>query len=60
LSGFIDAEGHLGGRIKYCRTSKLKRAPYLSLTIAQKEQLILSEIRELFVNNNKCISYDKS
>jgi hypothetical protein len=60
LSGFIDAEGHLGGRIKYCKTSKLRKAPHLSLTIGQKEQYILSDIRELFVKNNKCISYDKS
>lgn len=60
LSGFIDAEGHLGGRVKYCRTSKLKKAPHLSLTISQKEEFILSGIRELFIKNNKCISYDKS
>lgn len=60
LSGFIDAEGHLGGRIKYCKTSKLRKAPHLALTIGQKEQFILSDIRVLFVKNNKCISYDKS
>ena len=60
LSGFIDAEGHLGGRIKYCRTSKLKKAPHLSFTIAQKELYNLTFIRDLFVKNNKCISFDKS
>jgi LAGLIDADG endonuclease len=60
LSGFIDAEGSFGGRVKYCRTSKIKKAPHLSLSITQKEFYILSLIRNLFVNNNKCISYDKS
>jgi LAGLIDADG endonuclease len=60
LSGFIDAEGHLGGRVKYCRTSKLKKAPHLALTIGQKELYILSLIRDLFVKENKCISFDKS
>ena len=60
LSGFVDAEGHFGGRVKYCRTSILKRAPHLALTIGQKEYYILSKIRNIFINNNKYISYDKS
>jgi len=60
LSGFIDAEGHFGGRVKYCRTSKLKKAPHLALTIGQKEFYILSIIRNIFITSNKNISYDKS
>jgi len=60
LSGFIDAEGHLGGRVKYCRTSKLKKAPHLSLTISQKELYILSLIGEVFNYKDKGISFDKS
>ena len=60
LTGFIDAEGHLGGRVKYCRTSKLRKAPHLSLTISQKEFYILYLIKNLFVNGEKCISFDKS
>jgi LAGLIDADG endonuclease len=60
LSGFIDAEGSFCGRIKYCRTSRLRKAPHLSLTISQKEYFILGLIRKLFVNDDRCISYDKS
>ena len=60
LSGFIDAEGSFSGRIKYCRTSILRKAPHLSLTICQKEYFILSLIRKLFIDKDKCISYDKS
>lgn len=60
LSGFIDSEGSFNGRVKYCRTSKLKKALHLSLTLCQKEHYILLLIRKLFITENKCISYDKS
>lgn len=61
LSGFIDAEGSFTGRLKSCKTSKLKKAPHLTLSISQKEFYILNLIKELFsplkFNN---IRYDKS
>ena len=60
LSGFIDAEGSFTGRVKKCNTSRLKKAPHLALTIAQKDKIIICKIRKLFFNNNKGLSYDKS
>lgn len=61
LAGFIDAEGSFTGRVKYCRTSRLKKAVHLSLTISQKEKKVLSDIRYLFFSlEDKGLSYDKS
>ena len=53
LSGFIDAEGSFTGRVKYCRTSRLKRAPHLTFSLSQKEFSILFNIRELFLPDAK-------
>ena len=60
LTGFIDAEGCFTGRVKSCHTSRLKKAVHLALTISQKEKEIISNIRDLFINKDKCLSYDKS
>lgn len=64
ISGFSDAEGCFYGRVKICRTSKLRRAPHLTFKISQKEFEILKTIRSLFLNQYssdlKNISYDKS
>lgn len=61
LSGFIDAEGSFIGRVKSCRTSKLREAPHLTFSLGQKEYYILSKIRELFLTNlTKNLRYDKS
>ena len=59
LADFIDAEGFFTGRVKYCRTSLLKKAPQLALEISQKEYYILVCIRNLFIHTDKYISYDK-
>lgn len=61
LSGFIDAEGCFLGRVKNCRTSKLKEAPHLTFSISQKEDNILKDIRFLFLGEtSKNLRYDKS
>ena len=61
LSGFIDAEGSFQGRVKSCKTSKLKNAPHLTFSITQKEVNILRDIRFLFLGKTtKNIRYDKS
>lgn len=61
LSGFIDAEGSFTGRVKFCKTSKLGKAPHLTFSLSQKEYSILSNIRELFLSTTtKNIRYDKS
>lgn len=64
ISGFTDAEGCFYGRVKSCRTSKLRRAPHLTFQISQKELYIIKSLRDIFLNqcnselNN--INYDKS
>ena len=65
ISGFSDAEGCFYGRVKNCKTSKLKRAPHLTFQVSQKEFEILLTIRDIFFLNNeglyfKNINYDKS
>jgi len=63
ISGFIDAEGCFRGRIKNCKTSKLRQAPHLTFSISQKEFYIIKELRRIFLNQEvgfKNINYDKS
>lgn len=67
ISGFSDAEGSFTGRVKDCKTSKLKRAPHLTFAISQKELYIIKLLREVFLNVVPCkthdllnIKYDKS
>lgn len=65
ITGFSDAEGCFNGRVKDCRTSKLKKAPHLTFSISQKEFYIIKVLRDLFLNpvdksNLVNIKYDKS
>jgi hypothetical protein len=64
ISGFSDAEGCFYGRVKVCRTSKLRKAPHLTFQVSQKEFEILKTIRAIFLNHDgldlKNINYDKS
>lgn len=64
LTGFIDAEGCFTGRVKKCKSYKLRRGPHLTFSISQKELYILKEIREILINDNiiglKNINFDKS
>jgi hypothetical protein len=62
LTGFIDAEGSFSARIRPCKISRLGKAPHLSLTISQKDDSILKEIRKMILGSNSTsnISYDKS
>jgi hypothetical protein len=50
ISGFTDAEGCFYGRVKSCRTSKLRRAPHLTFQISQKELYIIKSLRDIFLN----------
>lgn len=53
LCGFIDAEGCFRARVKYCHTSKARKTLFVDFEIAQKENDILINIRNLF----KCHTY---
>ena len=59
LSGFIDAKGSFSARIRYCETYKLGKSPELSLSILQKEPMILDQIKNLFSTKIKT-GYDES
>jgi len=64
ISGFTDGEGCFTGRVKNCKTSKLRKAPHLTFSISQKEFYIIKRLREVFFNekvsNLKNLKYDKS
>lgn len=64
ISGFSDAEACFYGRVKTCKTSKLKRAPHLTFQVSQKEFEILKALTGIFLNHDgldlKNLSYDKS
>jgi hypothetical protein len=63
LSGFIDAEGCFTGRVKKCRTYKLRQGPHLTFSISQKELYIIKVLRYVILNENyelRNIKYDKS
>lgn len=64
ISGFSDAEGCFTGRVKSCKTSKLRRAPHLTFSVSQKEFYIIKVLREVFLGVNgsdlKNLKYDKS
>lgn len=68
ISGFSDAESSFTGRVKHCRTSKLKKAPHLTFSISQKEFFIIKLLRQVLLNEKthdgfcflKNIKYDKS
>lgn len=49
ISGFSDAEGCFTGRVKNCRTSRLKRAPHLTFQVSQKEFYIIETLRDIFL-----------
>lgn len=66
ISGFADAEGCFYGRVKNCLTSKLKKAPYLTFQISQKDFYIIKTLQVIFFNqkgservSDKNIKYDK-
>lgn len=65
ISGFCDAEGCFYGMGKNCLTSRLKKAPYLTFQIAQKDIYIIKTLRDIFLclegkTDLKNIKYDKS
>jgi Proton-conducting membrane transporter/NADH-Ubiquinone oxidoreductase (complex I), chain 5 N-terminus/LAGLIDADG endonuclease len=63
LSGFADAEGCFTGRVKKCKTYKLKQGPHLTFSISQKELYIIKELRKIIINEEtgfKNIKFDKS
>ena len=64
ITGFCDAEGCFTGRVKSCKTSKLRKAPHLTFSVSQKEFYIIKVLREVFLGVNgsdlKNIKYDKS
>lgn len=63
LSGFIDAEGYFGARIKNCRTSRLKKQILTEFSIGQKDKEILILILSLFISDSDkklYVTYDKS
>lgn len=43
LSGFIDAEGYFGVRIKDCKTSKLKKQVFTDFVISQKDKAVRND-----------------
>jgi hypothetical protein len=63
LSGFTDAEGCFTGRVKKCRTYKLRQGPHLTFSISQKELYIIKILKSIILKENdgfKNIKYDKS
>lgn len=44
LSGFIDAEGYFGARIKNCKTSRLRDEVSTDFSIGQKDRHFVSKI----------------
>jgi len=51
------------GRVKKCKTYKLRLAPHLTFSISQKEFYIIKVLRKIFLNieeGTKNINYDKS
>lgn len=61
LSGFIDGEGSLSARVKYCRTSRLKANLFVDFALSQKEKEVLVRIHALFkLAKDKNIAYDST
>lgn len=60
LSGFIDAEGCFIARVKKCKTSKLGSNLFTDFSLAQKEKEILLLIRNLFLNKDTNVRFDKT
>lgn len=66
ITGFTDAEGYFGARVKSSKTSKLNKYPYLIFSLSQKDKFILELIKDLFKpkhnynNTFKYIKYDKN